>query len=117
MNRNTTTPTIRIVSPSVLVILQRVFHEHRRVVGQAHVDVLGQGGPEALHLVAQPVRDFDLVLADQGPHAEVDRLLVAELRDHVGLFGAKLDARHVAQAHDGAPAVGDDQVLEFVRGA
>ena len=41
MNRNTTRPTIRIVSVSVLVIsVERVVHEHRAVVRQPHVDVL-----------------------------------------------------------------------------
>ena len=31
-----------------------------------------------------------------------------------GLFGAELDARDVAQPHDRAVAIGDDQVLEFL---
>ena len=52
--------------------------------------------------------------ADERPDAEVDGLLVVVLGDHVGLFGAELDARDVAQAHDRAVAVGDDQVLELV---
>ena len=53
--------------------------------------------------------------ADQRPDPKVDALLLVVLRDHVGLFGAELDPRHVAQPHDRAAAVGDDQVFELVR--
>ena len=52
--------------------------------------------------------------ADERPDAEVDGLLLVVLGDHVGFLGAELDARDVAQAHDRAVAVGDDQVLELL---
>jgi hypothetical protein len=95
-------------------LLQRALHEHRPVPDQAHVDIFRQRRPEALHLVAQPMRDLDLVRADQRPDPQVDALLLAVLRDHVGFLGAEFDPRHVAQTHDGAGAVGDDQILELI---
>ena len=56
----------------------------------------------------------DLVHPHERPHAQVDALLLAVLGDHVRLFGAQLDPGHVAQPHDGAAAVGDDQVAELL---
>ena len=77
----------------------------------------GRVGLDALHLVAQALRDLDLVRARQRPDAEIDALLIVVFGDHRRFFGAQLDARHVAQAHDAAVAIGDDQVLELLDGA
>ena len=98
-------------------LLQRVLHEGRRVVREMHLDVRRQRRRDARHLGLQAMGDVDLVHADQRPHAEVHGLLLAVLGDHVGLFGAQLHLRHVAQPHDGAGAVGDDEVLELLHRA
>ena len=118
MKRKTTKPTIRIVSPRVLVIsVQRVLHEHRRAVDQLHVDVFGQRRPDPLHLRLEPVRHLDLVDADQRPDAEIHAVLGAVLGDEVGLLGSQLDVGDVAQADDGPVPVGHDQVLELLHRA
>ncbi len=49
-----------------------------------------------------------------GQIAKVDALLLVVLRDHVGLFGPEFDLGHVAQPHDRAAPVGDDQVFELL---
>ena len=59
------------------------------------------------------MRDINLVRAGQRPDAEIDGFLFAELCHKVRLFRAKLDARDIAQAHDRAAAVNDDQFLEL----
>ena len=116
MNRNTAKPTISDrLAERLGDLFQGVPHEHRPVPHEAHLDVLRQRGPQALHRLAQAVRDLDLVHAGHRPHAEVDALVLVVLRDQVGFLGAELNARHVAQAHDGAPALRDDQACELVR--
>ena len=116
MNRNTTRPTIRIVSMSVLVIsFERVLHEHRRRRRRGACRC-PSGSVGRMRSISSRRRcatsiSFD---ADERPDAEVDAFALVVLGDHVGLLGAELDARDVAQAHDRAVAVGDDQVLELV---
>ena len=96
---------------------ERVLHEHGRVIRHLHVNVRRQRRTDALHFVAQSVRDVDLVHARERPHAEVDGHLLAVLGDHVGLFGAKLDTRDVAQPDECPTPIGDDQIVEFFRRA
>ena len=96
--------------------MQRVGHEHRRVVGHLHVDVARQGRPDPGHLGVQPARHFDLVAAGYGPDAEVDGLLVAELGDVVGLLGTQLHPGHVRQPYDRPVPLGHDEVLELLGG-
>ena len=104
MNRNTTKPDDQDrLDQRLGDLVERVLHEHRGVVRHLHVDVLGQRGPDPLHLRVQPVRHLDLVDADQRPDAEVDRLLLVVLGDEVGLFGAQLDPGHVAESRTIAP--------------
>jgi hypothetical protein len=58
--------------------------------------------------------DVDLVRTDERPDTEIDCLLLTVLRDHVRLFGAELDLRDVAQAHDGAVPFRHDEGLELL---
>ncbi len=98
-------------------LLERVLHEHRRVVREVHLDVRRQRRRDALHLGLQAMRDVDLVHADERPDAEVHGLLLAVLRHHVRLFGAELHLRHVAAGARRAAAVGDDEILELLHRA
>ena len=61
--------------------------------------------------------DLDLIGADERPYPKVDAFRPVVLRDEVGLFGPQLDPGHVAEPHDGAAAIGDDQVREFINRA
>ena len=104
MKRNTTRPTIRIVSASVLVISVSASSMNTvRVVGQLHVDVLAaaSGGSASISACSRCATSISLTpISGQTPR--YTPRLVAVLGDEVGLLGAQLDLGHVAQADDGA---------------
>ena len=96
-------------------LLQRVLHEHGRVVGEPHLDVRAAASARMRSISARSRCATSISFtptSGQTPRYTASLLVV--LGDHVGLFGAQLDARDVAQAHDRAVAVGDDQVLELL---
>src|SRR5438876_557705 len=95
-------------------LLQRVGHEHRRVVSHLHVDIAGQRGPDPGHFSVEPVGHFDLVATRQRPDAHVHGFFVAEFGDEVGFLRPQLDAGDVGQSHDRPVALGHDQVLELL---
>ena len=98
--------------------VDRLAHEHRRVVDDAVVDALREVLRELRHLGAHLVRDLDRVAA-AGPLIDRDRdgLLVVEQRAQRVGARAELDARDVLQARDLAAFAGlDDDVLELFLG-
>src|SRR6185436_20079798 len=76
MKRNTTNATIRIVSDNVLLISVSAFRMNIVPSQTSYVDVFWQRRPDTLHLIAQPVRDLDLVRTDQRPDPKVDTLFL-----------------------------------------
>ncbi len=92
---------------------QRVAHEHRGVVREFHLDVRGQRGPNALHLREQTIAHFDFVRTRQRPDAEINRLLLAVVRNPLGFFRAEFYVGNVRQTHNRAVAFGHDQVLKI----
>ena len=75
----------------------------------------GQRRADALHLVAQPVRDLDLVRADQRPDRQGRHASFSLYFATMSASSAPSSTRATSLSRTIAPfAVGDDQVLELL---
>ncbi len=94
--------------------MDRQSDERCRVVGDDVVVALGEGLLQDFHAVLDPLGGIERVGARRQADGHARGRLAVVLGLDLVVFGAHLDARHIAEMDDGAVVVAQDDVPELV---
>ena len=86
----------------------------RRVVGDFSLQAARQIFLDGNHFLAHAFDDVERVRVRQRPDAHEDRVLAAETDFGVVIFRAERNVGDVAQAHERAAGLADDEIFEFL---